>query len=68
MVTMHEVSRSPRCPFRGCPVRYRGGPDRPCPEHQHADPYAAFAAQSAGINLAARPSEQDGGDDGPAAA
>lgn len=24
----------PRCPFPGCPIRYRGGPDRPCPDHQ----------------------------------
>jgi hypothetical protein len=23
-----------RCPAKGCPVRYRGGPDRPCPMHQ----------------------------------
>jgi hypothetical protein len=25
---------TPRCPVRGCPVRYRAGPDRACPEHQ----------------------------------
>jgi hypothetical protein len=25
---------TPRCPVRGCPVRYRGGPDRLCPGHQ----------------------------------
>jgi hypothetical protein len=24
----------PRCPVKGCPVRYRGGPDRLCPAHQ----------------------------------
>jgi hypothetical protein len=25
----------PRCPVRACPVRYRAGPDRLCPIHQH---------------------------------
>jgi hypothetical protein len=24
----------PRCPVRGCPVVYRGGPPRLCPSHQ----------------------------------
>jgi len=24
----------PRCPHKGCPIRYRGGPDRPCREHR----------------------------------
>lgn len=23
----------PRCPFPACPVRYRAGSDRPCPDH-----------------------------------
>ena len=27
----------PRCPFPGCPIRYRGGPDRECPDHQPDD-------------------------------
>ena len=27
--------QSPRCPVPACPVRYRGGPDRLCPAHQH---------------------------------
>jgi hypothetical protein len=31
------MSSLPRCPFPGCAIRYRGGPDRPCPAHQ-ADP------------------------------
>jgi hypothetical protein len=25
-----------RCPVRGCFQRYRGGPDRLCPEHQRS--------------------------------
>lgn len=28
------TAAAPRCPVPACPVRYRGGPDRPCPEHQ----------------------------------
>lgn len=32
---------SPRCTERSCPVRYRGGPDRPCPQHEdgHGDSF-----------------------------
>jgi hypothetical protein len=26
-----------RCTERDWPVRYRGGPDRPCPQHQADD-------------------------------
>lgn len=27
----------PKCPATGCPVRYRGGPDRACPLHQEPE-------------------------------
>lgn len=26
-----------RCPARGCPIRYPGGPSRPCPDHDGSD-------------------------------
>src|SRR6516162_9449351 len=32
-----SASMTPRCPIRACPVRYRAGPDRLCPEHQDHD-------------------------------
>jgi hypothetical protein len=38
----------PRCPFPGCPVRYRGGPNRECPEHQNE---TIAAAAELGIDL-----------------
>jgi hypothetical protein len=38
----------PRCPFPGCPIRYRGGPDRECPEHQNE---TIQAAADLGIDL-----------------
>jgi hypothetical protein len=30
---MPDLYGRPACPVRGCPVRYRGGPDRLCPDH-----------------------------------
>jgi hypothetical protein len=42
----------PRCTTKSCPVRYRGGPDRPCPAHQDdGDGDIASAAASLGIDL-----------------
>jgi hypothetical protein len=38
----------PRCPFPGCPIRYRGGPNRECPEHQNE---VLHAAADLGIDL-----------------
>lgn len=43
----------PRCPERGCPVRYRGGPDRLCPEHQAEAADVAQLAEELGAELAA---------------
>jgi len=34
----------PKCTMAGCPVRYRGGPDRPCPMHQDDSGRAAAEA------------------------
>jgi hypothetical protein len=28
----------PRCPAPSCPVRWRGGPDRMCPDHAEDEP------------------------------
>ena len=54
-----------RCPFKACPVRYRGGPDRLCAEHQHGDGDIATAAASLGISIDATPgSDRDGDGDG----
>jgi hypothetical protein len=46
--------------MRGCPVRYRGGPDRPCP--QHADDVTTMADRLAayGAVLEQAPGEHDG--------
>lgn len=34
------MTTAPRCTEPGCPVRYRGGPDRACPIH--ADDYSVW--------------------------
>jgi hypothetical protein len=47
-----DDKRLPRCSFPGCPVRYRGGPDRPCPQHQD-DSGVHQAAAELGIDLGA---------------
>jgi hypothetical protein len=39
-----------RCPFKACPVRYRGGSDRPCAEHDDSNA-TRFAASELGIDL-----------------
>ena len=51
------ISNRPRCPEPGCPVRYRGGPDRPCADHQddrddvhaHAAAYGALLSAGRGV-------------------
>lgn len=35
-----------RCPEPGCPVRYAGGSDRPCPDHDPAAPEAPAIAST----------------------
>ncbi len=52
----------PRCPFKGCPVRYRGGPDRLCAEHQHGGGDLLAAARELGIELAPGDRDDDGTD------
>ena len=46
------MTQLPRCPVRGCPVRYRGGPDRLCPGHQ--DDGVHDQAAELGIDLGPR--------------
>jgi hypothetical protein len=53
-----------RCPFKACPVRYRGGPDRLCAEHQDGGGGIRAAAASLGIDLSKAPGDYDGGHDG----
>ena len=51
-VEFRVTARLPRCTFRGCPVRYAGGEDRPCPEHHpdaDADKLAAAYLQGAAL-------------------
>ncbi len=45
------MTSQPRCPFRGCPTRYRGGPDRFCPMHQDEDNLIGKAARELGISM-----------------
>ena len=40
------MTSTPRCPVRACPVRYRGGPDRLCAEHQADDSTVTAAGLS----------------------
>jgi hypothetical protein len=40
---MNDQASRPRCPERGCPIRYRGGPDRACPEHQDEPDWSRMA-------------------------
>lgn len=50
----------PRCPFKGCPVRYRGGPDRLCPEHQREDGGTDLAERMAAVMAAPAEHGSDG--------
>jgi hypothetical protein len=52
MVTMAEPPRA-RCPEPGCAWRWRGGPPRPCPAHQHAGDDDAARRKAYGRLLAA---------------
>jgi hypothetical protein len=53
----------PRCTEPGCPVRYRGGPNRPCPIHQ--DEVDELATLMAEYDVAmAAPGEQRADTDG----
>jgi hypothetical protein len=60
MASMATTARLARCPAKACPVRYRGGPDRLCAEHQHGDRDMASAAAQLGIDMAALASERPG--------
>lgn len=44
-----------RCSERGCPTRYRGGPDRPCPLHAEDGGDTLAARMAAFADLAAVP-------------
>lgn len=59
-------TQPPRCTEPACPVRYRGGPDRPCPMHADRDSGDTLAARmQAFADLSAMPGERgDGGLDG----
>ena len=65
MVTMTQPSR-PRCTEPGCPIRYRGGPNRPCPLHASGDDGMA-ARMDAYRAAMAPPGGSDGGEQPPAA-
>lgn len=55
------AAQLPRCTFKGCPVRYRSGPDHPCAEH--SDQWAVSrAAEELGIDMARLPGSYDTGD------
>jgi hypothetical protein len=41
------VTTLPKCSYPGCPIRYRGGPDRPCPAHQAGDGIDGIAERMA---------------------
>jgi hypothetical protein len=50
---------TPRCTEPGCPVRYRGGHDRPCPIHpqEHsADDWQA-RMDALGVEMASAPGD-----------
>ena len=51
-----------KCTMRGCPVRYRAGPDRPC--FMHADDGEQLAARAAdlGVTMTTVPGESEGDD------
>jgi hypothetical protein len=44
--------RLARCPAPSCPIRWRTGPDRECPEHRDTDDAVTRAAEELGIDLA----------------
>jgi hypothetical protein len=46
------VANLPRCPFPGCPIRYRGGSDRECAEHANE---TIRAAADLGIDWMTQP-------------
>jgi hypothetical protein len=58
------MSSLPRCPFRGCPIRYRGGPDRPCPAHQAGDGIDGIAERMAQFAIQLEDGDGDGDGDG----
>lgn len=41
---MTDDQPAARCPEPGCPIRYRQGPARRCPEHRDDSPFAAYSA------------------------
>jgi hypothetical protein len=59
-VDASAAGRLAKCPHRGCPVRWRTGPDRPCADHQ---PAAELAWDATAGMLTVR-GEQDGPDGG----
>lgn len=53
----------PRCTTRGCPTRYRGGPDRACPEHAYdadTDRAVSIAAEELGFTAPPQAAELTG--------
>jgi hypothetical protein len=56
------VTTLPRCPSRGCPIRYRGGPDRPCPAHQAGDGIDGIAERMAQFAIQLADDGDHGGD------
>jgi hypothetical protein len=59
---MLPIATLPRCPFRGCPIRYRGGPDRPCPAHQAGRRLDGIAERMAEYAIQLADSDGDHGD------
>jgi hypothetical protein len=59
-VTATATATLPRCPFRGCIVRYRDGTDRPCAEHRNdSDGLAARLAEYEALAAAPAPGDRD---------
>jgi hypothetical protein len=52
-----DASFPPRCPIRGCPQRYRAGPDRLCPSHQDGPDDATARMAAMGMEMATRPGD-----------
>lgn len=54
---------SPRCPVKGCAIRYHSGPDRRCA--QHAADAMSFDPRDLGIDLDAVPAKGKAAQDDP---
>jgi hypothetical protein len=56
---------TPRCTMPGCPVRYRGGPDRPCVMHR-ADETDLLNTRAAAMGALMQPGDGGQATDGQA--